>query len=154
MLGGTATGIDTDAVDGELGLLCIRFLYRGLGTRNPWPPEAVPRWVCSMTAPRAIRRPWPSPRPPRIAETLRKAIEWRRQLDAGEVPNQAAITRREGITRARVTQILMLLQLAPAIQERILRMPKTINPSRISERRLRPVALLDARRQHATLNGF
>jgi len=33
--------------------------------------------------------------PPRIVETLRNAIEWPRQLDAGEVPNQAAVARFE-----------------------------------------------------------
>lgn len=83
--------------------------------------------------------------PPRIVETLHKAVEWRRQLDAGEVPNQAAIASREGITRARVSQILMLLRLAPEIRERILRMPETTNPPRISERSVRPVAPLEAR---------
>ena len=37
---------------------------------------------------------------PRVAELLRKAIEWRALLTAGEVAAQAAIARREGITRA------------------------------------------------------
>ena len=51
---------------------------------------------------RPDRRSPPSrAKPLRFAETLRKAIEWRRQLDAGEIPNQAAIARREGITRDR-----------------------------------------------------
>ena len=36
----------------------------------------------------------------RVAELLRKAIEWRALLTAGEVAAQAAIARREGITRA------------------------------------------------------
>jgi len=85
-------------------------------------------------------RPPREPRTPPVVETLRKALEWRRQLDAGEVANQATIARREGATRARVTQVLMLLRLAPGIQERILDMPKSVKPPRISERRLRPVA--------------
>ena len=33
------------------------------------------------------------PRTPRVTELLRKAIEWRRQFDAGEVRNQAEIAR-------------------------------------------------------------
>ena len=45
------------------------------------------------------------PKTPRVVEFLRKAIEWRRQLDAGEVRNQAEITRRGGITRPRVTNV-------------------------------------------------
>jgi len=42
----------------------------------------------------------------------------------------------------------MLLRLAPEIQERILNMPKSANPPRISERALRPIASMhDSRRQ-------
>jgi len=55
----------------------------------------------------------------RIVELLHKAIEWRRQLDTGEVRNQADIARREGVTRARVTQVLGLLRLAPEIQDQL-----------------------------------
>ena len=82
------------------------------------------------------------PKTPHVVELLRKAIEWRRQLDAGEVLNQAAIAHREGITRARVTQIMGMLRLAPAIQEHILVMTETA--LRISERVLRPIARLRA----------
>ena len=67
-------------------------------------------------------KPPKEPRTPRVVELLRKAIEWRRQLDAGEVRNQADIARREGITRARVTQVMGMLRLAPEIQEHILTM--------------------------------
>jgi hypothetical protein len=77
-----------------------------------------------------------------VAELLRKAIEWRRQLDAGEVRNQAAIARREGITRARVTQIMGMLRLAPEIQSKILSMPGGVRRSPISERMLRPIGTL------------
>lgn len=74
----------------------------------------VPVGQIVNAVPRSSRKPRPSrlPKrigPPRIVETLRKAIEWRGQLDAGEVPNQAAIACREGISRARVTQVLGLL---------------------------------------------
>jgi hypothetical protein len=46
------------------------------------------------------RRPKPprEPKTPRVVELLRKAIEWRRQLDAGEVRTQADIARRSAIT--------------------------------------------------------
>ncbi len=70
---------------------------------------------------------------------LKKAIEWRRQLDAGEVRNQAEIARREGITRARVTQVTGMLRLAPEIQQRILSIPKMVSRSPISERMIRPI---------------
>jgi hypothetical protein len=58
------------------------------------------------------------------------AIEWRRQLDAGEVQNKAEIAQREGITRARVTLVMRLLRLAWEFQEQILTMPKTIRKPR------------------------
>jgi chaperonin cofactor prefoldin len=40
------------------------------------------------------------------AETLSRADEWERLLAAGEVRSRAEIARREGLSRARVTQIL------------------------------------------------
>jgi hypothetical protein len=50
------------------------------------------------------------PRGVRGAPTaLKRAVEWQRQLDSGEVRSRAAIARREGLTRARVTQIMNLL---------------------------------------------
>jgi len=41
-----------------------------------------------------------------IVELLQKAVECRRQLDVGEVADQQAIPRGEGISRARGTQIM------------------------------------------------
>ena len=49
------------------------------------------------------------PKESSIARQLRRAMEWRAQLDSGEMPTQAAIASREGISRARVTQLLHLL---------------------------------------------
>ena len=60
--------------------------------------------------------------------------------------------RRDGLTRARVTQILMLLRLAPEIQERIFSMPKSVNPPRISELALLPIAVFDDK--HQQLQAF
>jgi hypothetical protein len=56
-------------------------------------------------------------------ELLRKAIEWQALLASGEAPNQVAIARREGLTRARVTQVMGLLRLAPEIHQHILSLP-------------------------------
>ena len=84
-------------------------------------------------------KPPKEPRTPPAVETLRKAIEWRRQLDSGKVANQAEIARCEGITRARVTQVLGLLRLTPGIRERIRRLLGTTHAALISERALRPM---------------
>lgn len=77
-----------------------------------------------------------------MVELLQMAIEWQRQLDAGEVETRAEIARREGVTRARVTQVMALLRLAPEIQEHILALSPLAERPRITERRLRPLTSL------------
>lgn len=83
------------------------------------------------------------PRPPHVIELLQKAQEWHRQLEAGEVRTQAEIAQREGITRARVTQVMSLLRLAQEIQEHVLSLPDMVRRPAITERALRPIAQLD-----------
>jgi len=51
------------------------------------------------------------PKKPRVVELLRKAIEWQTLLDSGKIADQAEIARHEGVTRARMTQVLDLLGL-------------------------------------------
>jgi len=64
-----------------------------------------------------------------------------------------ALARREGITRARVTQVLMLLRLAPDVQERVLAFPVTVDRPVLTERMLRPITFLeDAVRQQTTFS--
>ncbi|MFH1022678.1 MAG: hypothetical protein V1809_04760 [Planctomycetota bacterium] len=106
------------------------------------------RVVSAIPTPRHPPRPPEPPREPRtppVVETLRKALTWRQELDSGTVAKQVDIARREGVTRARVTQVLMLLRLAPKIQEHILGLPESVAPPRISERILRPIAVLKSR---------
>jgi hypothetical protein len=112
------------------------------------------RLLCGQivsAAPRTSTRKRKSPRKPgtpRVTVLLRKATEWRRLLDSGELPSQADIARREGLTRARITQILGLLRLCSEIQEAILSLPKTSRRLAITERALRPIVLLeDSRKQ-------
>jgi len=94
-----------------------------------------------------------SPTPPKMrrgssgAKFLRLAQEWQRQLDAGEIENQAAIARREGLTRARVSQIMSLLRLTPAIQKRILATLGSAQMRPIPERDLRPIARMEHPKQ-------
>jgi hypothetical protein len=69
-----------------------------------------------------------------VVELLRKAIEWQALLQSGKIANQADIAQREGITRARITQVMGLLRLAPEIREQILSMPDMAGRPPISER--------------------
>ena len=48
------------------------------------------------------------------------AQEWQRRIDIGEVPSRAALARELGVTRAHVTQVLRLLQLAPDVEALVL----------------------------------
>ena len=82
------------------------------------------------------------PKTPRVVELLRKAIGWKALLKSGKVTSQAEIASREGITRARVTQVMGMLRLAPEIQEKILVMPDAIHKSLLTERVLRPIGTI------------
>ena len=104
---------------------------------------AVDRVVSALPEPLGSPEPPKEPKTPRVVELLRKAIEWQALLESGGVRNQAEIARREGITRARVTQVMGMLRLAPEIQEHILSMSKTTRQPAINERALRPIAQLD-----------
>jgi len=103
---------------------------------------AADKVISALPEPRGKPKPPRKPKTPRVVELLQMALEWQLQLDAGEVETQAAIARREGITRARVTQIMALLRLAPEIREHILAMSETVGRPEISERSLRAVVAL------------
>ena len=110
--------------------------------------------VVSAVAPRRGKpKPTKDPRTPRVVELLRKAIKWQTLLESGEAASQAEIARREGITRARVTQVMGMLSLAPEIQQHILSMPDMVHRPAITERALRPIAkLVDRREQLAAFS--
>ncbi len=64
-----------------------------------------------------------APAPPRIARITRLmalAIKFQEMIDRGEVKDYADLARLGFVTRARVTQIMNLLNLAPQIQEALL----------------------------------
>lgn len=71
-------------------------------------------------------KPPKEPKPPRVAELLKKAIEWQALLDAGKIASQVEIASTEGITCARVSQVLGMLRIAPEIQTRVLTLPVTL----------------------------
>jgi hypothetical protein len=79
------------------------------------------------------------PRIPRITRLLALAIKFQDMADRGEVRDYADIARLGYVTRARLTQIMNLLLLAPNIQEVLLSEMLTMQTS-IPERTLRVVA--------------
>jgi predicted XRE-type DNA-binding protein len=78
---------------------------------------------------------------PRVARLLALAHRWQRLIDQGQVESQAEIARVMGLSRARVSQVMELRWLAPAVQEAIL-MPNGPGAPRCSleERALRRIA--------------
>ena len=91
----------------------------------------------------------PPGRVPRITKLMALAIRFEHLLASGAVRDQAELAELGHVTRARITQIMNLLHLAPAIQEAILFLPRvTEGRDPIPERRLRPItAVLDWQRQ-------
>lgn len=113
-----------------------------------WTFETRVHFGSGRTGQRRLREgeaPEPVPvepgRVPRVVRLLALAHRLRGLLDAGTVQDQANLARVAGVTRARVTQILNLLHLAPDIQEAVLDLPRTLRGrDPISEVALRPIA--------------
>ena len=57
--------------------------------------------------------------PPPAAEALRKAMAWQAEIEAGDM-TRARIARRERVTRARVTQVMSLLDLPEDVKVKLL----------------------------------
>ncbi len=113
------------------------------------------RTVNAAAPGRGDPKPPPKPKTPRVVELLRRAIEWKALLESGEVASQAEIALREGITRARVTQIMGMLRLAPEIQEKIQSLPDIVGRPPITERMLRPFRRIRVQRdQIQEFQGF
>ena len=83
-----------------------------------------------------LNREWAGRAIPRIARLMALAIRFDRRLRAEEFRNYAEIARLGRVTRARMTQIMKLLNLAPDIQEQILFLPAMKG---LNERNLRPI---------------
>ena len=86
---------------------------------------------------------------PRISRLMALAIHMQDLVDKGEVADYAELARLAHVSRARITQIMNLLHLAPDIQEEILFQPRTLSGrDPIRERHIRPITtVLDWRKQ-------
>ncbi len=74
------------------------------------PPDAIP----------VVVEPGQPKGPSRAARTLALAHHIESLIEAGELRDYAAAARALGLTRARMTQVMNLLLLAPEVQERVL----------------------------------
>jgi len=82
----------------------------------------------------------PPARLPRVVRLMALAVKYQEMVARGELRDYAEIARLGYLTRARATQIMNLLHLAPDIQEELLfARPQTAAPALV-ERDLRAVA--------------
>lgn len=90
---------------------------------------------------RQKRQVTPAPRVPRVARLMALAIRLDQLIRDGTVADQAELARLGHVSRARLTQIMNLLCMAPDIQEQVLFLPLTERGrDAITERHLRPIA--------------
>jgi len=91
-----------------------------------------------------LKQACPAPgRVPRIARLMALALHFDEYLRAGQVANHAALAELGRVSRARISQIMNLLHLAPDIQETILLLPRTVQGrDPIHLRQLQPIAAI------------
>jgi len=91
----------------------------------------------------------PAGRVPRVARFMALASRLERLVRTGVVRDYAELARLGHVTRARVSQVMNLLQLAPDIQEAILFLPRTERGrDPVILRQLQPIAsTLDWKKQ-------
>ena len=95
-------------------------------------------------------------RVPRVAKLMALALRFEQLVVDGAVADYAELSRLGHVTRARMTQIMNLLHLAPDIQEELLFLPLvTEGNDPIHEKMLRPIAAeVDWERQRRMPSGF
>ena len=100
----------------------------------------------TLTPPARGRRPGPTAavantgKLPRVTRLMALAIKFDGLIREGVVRDLADLARLGFVTRARMTQVMNLLNLAPDIQEEILFLPRTMaGRDPVSERSLRPI---------------
>ena len=80
---------------------------------------------------------------PRVTRLMALAIKFQGMVDSGEVRDYADLARLGYVTRARITQLMNLLNLAPDIQEQLLLLPpRSAGRDEISERGLRQLVAI------------
>jgi hypothetical protein len=123
----------------------VHFRGRGRGSRRCLEAGPQPKPV--------TREPG---RVPRVARLLALALRIDEQVQKGELASYAEVAVLGHVTRARVSQIMNLLNLAPDLQEAILFLPRTERGrDPIILRDLQPIAsILDWRKQRVLWQQF
>ena len=97
----------------------------------------LPGWMSRHREQDDISPPTPPARLPRITRLMALAFKFQDKVSRGDVRDYADLARLGYVTRARITQIMNLLNLAPDIQDEILSWQRDSHG--IQERQLRSV---------------
>jgi hypothetical protein len=95
-------------------------------------PTVSYQFHIDRTGPRIVLRDGLAPTPPpvgnlpRIAKLMALAHRFDGLIRSGAVGSMADLAAERGISRARMSQIMALLLLAPDVQEQLLFLPKTV----------------------------
>ena len=76
---------------------------------------------------------------------IRQAFKWREMLNADNTLTQSQLAQKQGVSRARVSQIMRLLSLPEEVQNVLLGLKDPVQSRILSERRMRNIALLPDR---------
>ena len=82
---------------------------------------------------------WPKKKPIPAAVLLAKVGKYAEMLDKKEVKSKAELTRKTGVNRARITQIMNLLKLAPEVQDYLKNLTDPLQIQYFTEKRLRRI---------------
>ena len=82
------------------------------------------------------------------------AREWQKALGNGDCTSSVTLARKLGVSRARVTQVLRLLNLAPEALIAIVLLGDLLLLSIVTERRLRPIVNLSPEEQRRRVGAI
>ena len=101
-------------------------------------PLPEPPKVTRLRKKRAARQK--PPKLPPVVEALRRARDYQRRIATGEAKDRADLAHQLGFSRARVTQVLYLMELAPKVQHWVEGLEPTTGRPPVTERQLRDLA--------------
>jgi len=98
------------------------------------------RFLLSLVA--ASKRPDFPALPPPIVRVLEEVEAFDKLIREGRIANRAQLAWKLGFTRARMTQLMGLLNLHPAIKAYVRGLPPGTPPRLVTEKKLRPLTLM------------
>lgn len=86
----------------------------------------------------------------RIRHPIHDVLKWQAKIEKGEYRNRAELARRLGVSRAAVTRVMRMLELAPEIREFLIGLTTADEIRHFSARRMGELASLSVSRQRST----